>query len=279
MMKKKWNYHMTGKVVPYLVLSLIGIAFIVPLLWMIFASIDPNANLMLKIPKHVTLNNIKDILTNTENQRAFINGIFLSFGQSVLVVIVAGLAAYPLSRYSLRYKSPFMYLILFSTSLPITAVMVPVYQLFVTLKLQDSLIGVMIFLTASSLPYAIWMMKNFMDSIPLELEEAAWVDGSSIWKALRVIITPLLLPGIFTVGIFTFSGSWGNFFVPFILIQTPEKMPASVSIYQFFGSHGLVEYGKLAAFSIIYTVPTVVLYVLSQRFMSKGFSFGGATKG
>ncbi|MEX1031362.1 MAG: carbohydrate ABC transporter permease [Paenibacillaceae bacterium] len=278
-MKKKWNYHMTGKVVPYLVLSLIGIAFIVPLLWMIFASIDPNANLMLKIPKHITLNNLKDILTNTENQRAFINGIFLSLGQAVLVVIVAGLAAYPLSRYSLRYKSPFMYLILFSTSLPITAVMVPVYQLFVTLKLQDSLIGVMIFLTASSLPYAIWMMKNFMDSIPLELEEAAWVDGSSIWKALRVIITPLLLPGIFTVGIFTFSGSWGNFFVPFILIQTPEKMPASVSIYQFFGSHGMVEYGKLAAFSIIYTIPTVVLYVLSQRFMSKGFSFGGATKG
>jgi multiple sugar transport system permease protein len=278
-MYKKWNYHMTGKVVPYLVLSLIGIAFIVPLLWMIFASIDPNSNLMLKIPKHITLNNFKDILTNPENQRAFINGIFLSFGQAVLVVIVAGLAAYPLSRYSLRYKSPFMYLILFSTSLPITAVMVPVYQLFVTLKLQDSLIGVMIFLTASSLPYAIWMMKNFMDSIPLELEEAAWVDGSSIWKALRVIITPLLLPGIFTVGIFTFSGSWGNFFVPFILIQTPEKMPASVSIYQFFGSHGMVEYGKLAAFSIIYTVPTVVLYVLSQRFMSKGFSFGGATKG
>jgi multiple sugar transport system permease protein len=278
-MKKKWNYHMTGKVVPYLVLSLIGIAFVVPLLWMILASIDPNANLMLKIPKHITLNNLKDILTNTENQRAFINGIFLSFGQAVLVVIVAGLAAYPLSRYSLRYKSPFMYLILFSTSLPITAVMVPVYQLFVTLKLQDSLIGVMIFLTASSLPYAIWMMKNFMDSIPLELEEAAWVDGSSIWKSLRVIIAPLLLPGIFTVGIFTFSGSWGNFFVPFILIQTPEKMPASVSIYQFFGSHGLVEYGKLAAFSIIYTVPTVVLYVLSQRFMSKGFSFGGATKG
>jgi multiple sugar transport system permease protein len=278
-MKKKWNYHMTGKVVPYLMLSLIGIAFIVPLLWMVFASIDPNANLMLKIPKHITLNNLKDILTNAENQRAFINGIFLSFGQAVLVVFVAGLAAYPLSRYSLRYKSPFMYLILFSTSLPITAVMVPVYQLFVTLKLQDSLIGVMIFLTASSLPYAIWMMKNFMDSIPLELEEAAWVDGSSIWKSLRVIITPLLLPGIFTVGIFTFSGSWGNFFVPFILIQTPEKMPASVSIYQFFGSHGLVEYGKLAAFSIIYTIPTVVLYVLSQRFMSKGFSFGGATKG
>lgn len=278
-MKKRWNYHMTGRVVPYFVLSLIGIVFIIPLLWIIFASIDPNSNQMLKMPSQLTLNNFKDILINPENQRAFKNGILLSLGQSVLVVIVAGLAAYPLSRYALRYKSPFMYLILFSTSLPITAVMVPVYQLFVALKFQDSILGVMIFLTASSLPYAIWITKNFMDSVPLELEEAAWVDGCSIWRALRVIVAPLMLPGIFTVGIFTFSGSWGNFFVPFILIQTPEKMPASVSIYQFFGAHGLVEYGKLAAFSILYTIPTVVLYILSQQFMSKGFSFGGGTKG
>ncbi|OXM82325.1 sugar ABC transporter permease [Paenibacillus rigui] len=270
---------MTGRVVPYFVLSLIGIVFIIPLLWIIFASVDPNANQMLKLPSQLTLNNFKGILMNAENQRAFKNGIFLSLGQAILVVIVAGFAAYPLSRYALRYKSPFMYLILFSTSLPITAVMVPVYQLFVALKFQDSLIGVMIFLTASSLPYAIWITKNFMDSVPLELEEAAWVDGCSIWKGLRVIVAPLMLPGIFTVGIFTFSGSWGNFFVPFILIQTPEKMPASVSIYQFFGAHGLVEYGKLAAFSILYTIPTVVLYILSQRFMSKGFSFGGGTKG
>lgn len=278
-MKINWNYHMTGKAVPYLILTLIGIAFIVPLLWMFFASVDPNANQMLKIPKNFSMNNFTDILTNPDNQRSFINGIVLSLGQSILVVIIAGIAAYPLSRYSLRYKSPFMYLILFSTCLPITAVMVPVYQLFVSLKLQDSLIGVMIFLTASSLPYAIWIMKNFMDSVPLEIEEAAWVDGSSIWKALRIIIAPLMLPGIFTVGIFTFSGSWGNFFVPFILIQSPEKMPASVIIYQFFGSYGMVEYGKLAAFSILYTMPSILLYILSQRFMSKGFSFSGASKG
>src|SRR5665647_91108 len=109
-MKIRWNYHMTGRVAPYLILSLIGIAFLVPLLWMFLASVDPNANLMLKIPKQITANNFKEILTDRENQRAFMNGIFLSLGQSILVVLVAGLAAYPLSRYSLRYKSPFMYL-------------------------------------------------------------------------------------------------------------------------------------------------------------------------
>ena len=137
----------------------------------------------------------------------------------------------------------------------------------------------MLFLTASGLPYGIWMMKNFMDAVPIELEESAWVDGAAVWTGLRRIVAPLMVPGICTVAIFTFSGSWGNFFVPYILIQTPENFPASVSIYQFFGSYGMVEYGKLAAFSLIYTMPAVVLYIFSQRYMSKGFSLGGASKG
>ncbi|MGG4404330.1 carbohydrate ABC transporter permease, partial [Paenibacillus amylolyticus] len=124
-----------------------------------------------------------------------------------------------------------------------------------------------------------WMMKNFMDSVPIDLEESAWIDGASVWNGLRRIVAPLMLPGIATIAIFTFSGSWGNFFVPYILLQTPEKLPASVTIYQFFGSHGMVEYGRLAAFSLLYTMPSVVLYIFSQRYMSKGFSMGGATKG
>ncbi|GAB6006062.1 hypothetical protein JCM12214_19620 [Geobacillus vulcani] len=118
-----------------------------------------------------------------------------------------------------------------------------------------------------------------MDAVPLELEESAWIDGASVLKGLQKIVAPLMIPGICTVAIFTFTLSWGNFFVPYILIQSPEKLPASVTIYQFFGQYGLVEYGKLAAFSLIYTIPPIILYMISQRFMSEGFNFGGATKG
>lgn len=121
-------------------------------------------------------------------------------------------------------------------------------------------------------------MKNFMDSVPTELEEAAWIDGSSVWGGVRKVVMPLMMPGIFTIAIYTFTGSWGNFFVPFILITAPDKMPASVTIFQFFGNHGMVNYGQLAAFSLLYTIPVVVLYIFAQRYMSKGFSFGGAVK-
>lgn len=122
-------------------------------------------------------------------------------------------------------------------------------------------------------------MKNFMDSVPLELEEAAWVDGASVFAAIRKVITPVMLPGIFTVAIYTFSGSWGNFFVPYILISSAEKYPASVMLYQFFGNHGMIAYGPLAAYSVLYAAPSILLYIISQKYMSKGFSMQGAAKG
>lgn len=96
------------------------------------------------------------------------------------------------------------------TSLPITAVMVPVHKMFLTLKLYNKTIGVILFLTATSLPYAIWLMKNFMDSVPIELEEAAHVDGASTLTIIRKIVAPLMFPGICVVFIYTFSGSWGR---------------------------------------------------------------------
>ncbi|OQP06228.1 sugar ABC transporter permease [Geobacillus sp. 46C-IIa] len=267
------------KVIPYIVLSFIGIVFLLPLLWILFSSFDPHATVSLKIPKTVSVENFASVLADKANQQSLLIGVFLSLGQAIITVVAATLAAYPLSRYQLKYKKPFLLTILFMTSLPITAVMVPVYQLFMFLNLHDSLLGTMLFLASSSLPYAIWMTKNFMDAVPLELEESAWIDGASVLKGLQKVVAPLMIPGICTVAIFTFTLSWGNFFVPYILIQSPEKLPASVTIYQFFGQYGMVEYGKLAAFSLIYTIPPIVLYTISQRFMSEGFSFAGATKG
>lgn len=267
------------RILPYVILAFIGICFLLPLLWVLVASVDPNAMQSLKMPKQLTAGNYVDVLTSSENQRSFVIGLLMSLGQAVIVVLLAVLAAYPLSRYQLKFKKPFMLTILFMTSLPITAVMVPVYQLFLSLKLYDNNVGVVLFYVASSMPYGIWMIKNFMDSVPEDLEEAAWVDGASVITGIRKIIAPLMVPGICTVAIFTFSGSWGNFFVPYILLQTPEKFPASLKLYQFFGQYGMVDYGRLAAFSVLYAIPSIMLYILSQRFMSKGFSMQGGTKG
>ncbi len=268
-----------GKALPYFILVIIGIVFLLPLLWVVVASLDTNASIILKLPAHPSLQNFITVVSKRSNTHAFAIGLVISIFQTLFVVIVAGLSAYPLSRYQLRFKKIFMYTILFMASLPITAVMIPVYEEFVMINLYDSVFGVILFMTASSLPYAIWLMKNFMDSVPLELEEAAMVDGASALQSLVHIVIPLMVPGIFTVAVFTFSGSWGNFFVPFILLTSAGNLPASVQLYQFFGMHGLIAYGPLAAYSILYAIPSILLYALSQNYMSKGFSMQGATKG
>jgi multiple sugar transport system permease protein len=189
------------------------------------------------------------------------------------------LAAYPLSRYQSRYKRPFMLTILFTTGLPITAIMVPVYGMFVQVDLIDTYLGTILFMATTSLPIAIWLTKNFMDAVPIELEEAAWTDGASPMQALRRIVLPLMWPGMSVVAIYTFIHLWGNFFIPFILLLSNDNLPASVSIFTFFSQYGSVVYGQLAAYSVIYSLPALLLYLVLSRRLGGAFAFGGAVKG
>lgn len=264
---------------PYIVLVVIAVIFVVPLLWVVLASVDAYSQQSIKVPQEWTLENYIAVLTSAKNQLAFLNGLIISLSQAIIVVVLAGLAAYPLSRYELKHKRMFMFTILFMTSLPVTALMVPVYNLFLNLHLYDNRVGVVLFQSAASMPYAIWMMKNFMDSVPVDLEEAAWVDGATVWQGIRRIVTPLMVPGLCMVGVYTFSGSWGNFFVPYILLGSASKFTASITLYQFFGAYGQIAYGQLAAYSVLYMAPSVILYTVTQKFMSKGFAMQGASKG
>ena len=260
-------------------LGLVTIAFALPLVWLVLASVDTSATLSIKLAKHISLPNYIAVLTP---ERAFIpllNSLVLAGGCAIITVVVAVLAAYPLSRYRMRINKPFLYGVLFGTCLPITAMMVPVYSLFVAFNLIDSMVATMVFLAATSLPMAIFMTKNFMDNVPVSLEEAAWIDGASMMKTLTRIVVPLMRPGLAVVFIFVFIGALGNFFVPFILLLSPDKQPAAVSIFSFFGQYGLAAHGQLAAFSILYSVPVLSLYVLVSRVLGGSSALAGAVKG
>jgi multiple sugar transport system permease protein len=257
----------------------VAAVFIIPLLWVILASFNRTAGLTVSIPKHWTLGNFRAVMTPETTYRPVLNGVVLCGGAAFLTIVCATLAAYPLSRSNLRYKRPFLLTILFSTGLPITAIMVPVYGLFVQLNLIDTISGTMLFMATTGLPFAIWLMKNFMDSVPVSLEEAAWTDGASRMKTLWYVILPLMWPGISVVAIFTFVGMWGNFFVPFVLLLSPDRLPASVSIYTFFSQYGEVQFGQLAAYSMLYSLPVVVLFLILSRKLGGAFALGGAIKG
>ncbi|MBT2421612.1 carbohydrate ABC transporter permease [Streptomyces sp. ISL-22] len=257
----------------------VAAAFALPLAWVILSSLDTDADLRVKVPDGVTLDNFDAVLTPEITFTPLLNSLLLCGGGTALTVVCAALAAYPLSRFRSRLNRPFLLTILFATSLPITAIMVPVYALFVQVNLIDTLQGTIFFFAASQLPFAIWLMKNFMDGVPKELEEAAWTDGASSLQSLVRIVLPLMGPGVAVVTVFSFVMMWGNFFVPFMLLLTPDQMPAAVSINEFFGNRGTVVYGQLAAFSVIYSTPVILLYVLVARRLGGGFALGGAVKG
>lgn len=260
-------------------LILIGACFVLPLLWLVFASLDVSAGHEARLPGRVSVDNFAAIMTPGLLFQPLWNSMVLSAGTATVNLVAAVLAAYPLSRYQSRFNKPFMYTVLFGTCLPITAIMVPVYGLFVQLQLLDSMPATIFFMATTTLPMAIWMTKNFMDGVPVSLEEAAWVDGASGLTALRTIVLPLMRQGLGVVFIFVFIQAWGNFFVPFVLLLSEARQPAAVSIFSFFGQHGAVAYGQLAAFSILYSVPVLALYVIVARGAGSSFALSGAVKG
>ena len=257
----------------------IGLAFLVPLLWVVLASFDIEASLSVAWPDSWSLGNFSAIWNTETTFRPLANSLILCGGATVVTMTAAVLCAYPMSRFRFRAKRPLLLTIIFSTGLPITAIMIPVYSLFVQVNLIDSMGGAILFLGASSLPYAIFLTKGFMDGVPVEIEESAWTEGAGVLRALWSVVLPLMRSGLAVATIFTFVSMWGNFFVPFMLLLSPENLPAAVTLYTFSSQYGQVAYGQLAAFSIFYSIPVVVLYLFLGRTLGQGFAAAGGVKG
>ena len=266
-------------VLAYGVLVFLGLFFALPFVWVVLSSLNTSATFSVQIPAHPTLENFHTILSSGLVAQPFKNSFILAGSTMVLTVVLAGLAAYPLSRYQFRFKSALMYCILFVSALPVLAFITPLYAMYVAIDpyihMIDTFHGVILFLVASTLPFNIWLMKNFLDSVSVELEEAAWVDGASTIIALFRVVLPLSAPGIAVVGVLSFVGAWSNFFIPFIIFENPDNLPASVNIFSFFGSYGSVNYGQLTAYALLYALPVMALYIAVSRFFVKGVNLGG----
>lgn len=261
-----------------ILMAVIGLMFLLPLAWVVLASINPEAGLSVAWPENPSMENFAAIWNEETTFRPMWNSLVLCGGATLIAVVCAVLCAYPLSRYRSRMNRPFLLIIIFSTGLPITAIMIPVYSLYVQVNLIDSMLGAILFMAASSLPYAVFLTKGFMDAVPIALEESAWTEGASTGRTLWSIVLPMMRPGMAVVVIFMFVQMWGNFFVPFMLLLTPDNLPAAVTLYTFSSQYGQVAYGQLAAFSILYSLPVVILYFFMGRRLGTGFVGAGGLK-
>jgi len=262
---------------PNLTLIVIGVVFLVPFVWLVVAAFQRHPTLQLGGGGGFTFGNFTSVVGAGSFRTALGNSLYLAIGTTVFTTTLAIIAAYPLSRFRSRAQQWFVYVLIFLTGLPIIALMIPAYDFYVSANLINSKFWTVWFLTATSLPFATWIGRSFIDAVPRELEESAWVDGSSRWGSLGRIVVPLILPGISVMAVYTFVNAWSNFFIPLILLQGPNE-PAAVTIYGYFSQYG-VDYGHVAAFALIYSLPPVLLFLLVSRWVGRGFMLGGAMKG
>ncbi len=267
-----------GSVVQHVALLAITLMFLVPMLWVLSASIDARASFAIEWP-NFTVDNFENLNTADALWHPLSNSLILAASTTAVVTITGVTAAYALSRYRSWYTRGYLFVVLFATGLPVQLLMIPAYTLFIQLNLLDSMQATVLFLSATSLPFAIWLLKNFIDHIPPELDEASQVDGAGSLARIRLIILPLAAPGIAVAAMFTFLNAWGQFVIPFILLQSPDKLPAAVSIYQFMSTQGQVHYGPLAAFTLVFSLPVLLLYAILSRFLTGAFNFGSGVKG
>jgi multiple sugar transport system permease protein len=267
----------SGAIAANLILLAFGVAFFAPLIWLLFTSVDANAGPSLHWPS-LTFSNFNALFNSTRLQ-PFLDSLYLAGVSTIVTTVCALFAAYALSRRHIPLKQTVMLIVLFASGLPVNMLLVPTYQLFVRLNWLNSLFYTSLFLAAGALPFAIWLLKNFIDQVPEEFEEAAALEGAGSLQILFRVILPNALPGIAVTAMVTFIAGWGAFIVPLVLMVDPTKTPGSVAIYEFLRINGVVNYGQLAAYSILFSLPVIVLYLIASRWISGAFTFSGGVKG
>lgn len=266
-----------AEVVTNVTLVIVAAIFALPLLWLIFAAVDDRASWRIHLPR-LTIENFRVVLT-AHGLQPLINSLYLSVLTTTIATTLALLAAYPLARRHVPGKRTVMLLMLFASGLPVTMMLVPVYAMFASLQLLDSRLATSLFLAATALPFAIWMLKNYIDAVPRELEEAAGIEGAGTVRTLISVVLPLILPGLVVTAVYNFISAWGAFVIPLVLDADPDHQPGTVAIYQFLGAHGVIQFGQLAAFSLLFSAPVVILYLLISRIFQGGFAFAGGVRG
>lgn len=262
----------------YVGATLFASFFALPLLWLLFAPFNRLATLSVRLPETWTLANFTQVFGNTFAVRALAqNSVIQSLGAMLLVTLLATLAAYALSRARIPGTEAISYgLVLFSSVVTGTAAMVPIFLLIFRLGLIDTHLGVILVFTGGLLPAAIFIMRDFVDSIPRSYEESALVAGAGPWRVFTDIALPIVRPGMMVVAVWAFVNVWGGFLIPFILLRSPDKMPASVAIYSFYTEAGTPLVTLTSAYSLLYTLPVLLLYLFVN--WKYGFRFFGGIK-
>jgi multiple sugar transport system permease protein len=265
------------RAVRYTLMALLALFCVVPFAWVVLTALDADGGSTVRLPAF-TLDNFVRFFSDGDTPRLFLNSVIVSFAATALNLACGLLGAYALSRYRFRGRTAFMFGILLIRVIPPPATIVALYLMMVKMRLDDSYLGLILAEAAAALPITLWLLKGTVDAVPYELEEAAWLDGSTRFGAIRRVILPLVGPGLGAAAMLTFMHVWGDFLTPLVLLQSPDLYPLSIGLFRSFTAFNQVDWGVLAASALVYMAPPAVLYIFLRRHLMRS-SLGGAIKG
>jgi multiple sugar transport system permease protein len=252
-----------------------------PYIWMFISSITPESELGTSTPRiwpsHPTFAAYGQLLTDTTFLAYFFNSIVVAVGTVILVSILALLAGTALSRFRFRGRTALMYGILVVQLFPTILLITPLYIQLKTLGLLNNKIALILVYTAFSLGFATWLMKSFIDQIPVQIEQAAMVDGCSRFRAFIYVILPLAQPGIVAAGTFAFIYSWNEFLFALTFTSTTAAQTLPVGLDLFIGQD-VVQWERLTAGGVIAAIPILIGFMFAQKRLISGIT-SGAIKG
>ncbi|KJS84798.1 MAG: ABC transporter permease [Peptococcaceae bacterium BICA1-8] len=255
-----------------------------PIYWMISTSFKTNMDVF-KMPldlwpKEFTIQSYINLITNdiTPIGKFFINSVITSLGTVLIAVILATFAGYALSRLNFKYRKSILMGILTTQMFPLVVLLIPLYILYVKTNLLNTYTGLILAFTSFTLPFGIWMIKGFVDSVPVEIEEAAMVDGCTRFQSMRLVVFPLIIPGVVATGVFAFLDAWNNLLFPLTLINEVAMKTLPPGMILAFGGEFKHDWSGMMAASVIVSIPVIVIFIVIQRYLVQGLT-GGAVKG
>ncbi len=260
---------------------LILVVMLFPIYWMVSTALKPGKEILtltpVWFPSPVTFDNFRSAINYPFFWNDVVNSLTVVLSVVAISIALAFLAAVSVARFGFRGRTAFVVIVIAVQMVPLTALVIPVYLLLDKVGQVDSLLGVIAYYLAIVLPFMIWTLRGFVANVPVDLEEAAMVDGATRVGAFLRIVFPLVAPGLVATAIFGFIQAWNEYIIAYVLLSSASKQTLTIWLASFTTQHG-TDWGGLMAGATLTALPVVVFFLLVQRHVAGGLT-AGAVKG
>ena len=278
--RKKNFWNSLCNLIIYAVLILISIAVIYPLIYTVAGAFSPGEDIgsitVIPFKKGFTLDHFRELFKNTEYGLWFKNSFIIAACTSIFTVITTTLSAYVFSRFRFAAKKPLLMSFMILETFPSFLGMIALYVIVLKMGGYNELWGLILIYVAANIPYNTWMIKSYIDTVPLSLDEAAKIDGASNIRIFRQVVFPLAKPMVIFLGITSFTAPWMDFIFPKFLLRTPDKMTVAIGLYNMI-SDKKDQFTLFAAGALIVAIPFMIFFMMTQRMMITSLA-GAAVK-